>query len=615
MCCVVQSRAVMAEQFSAFFDAYLQFGFWILHAVIALVAAGAWVRHQGELTRLTRHVEDRPAIGDAEARREVENVERFNSYYDFCANAFILVGLFGTIYGFFTGMAKPSLETGELVRFDQVKPALATSAFGLVWAVVLNLITRVTVERRTDHIRSLYPGKVSDSSLRSVLVDIGDKYAQSIAKVQDTIEAVNHRLEQVFQSGTTNFADASNKLADAAHELQRSSTESAKTFSDAAGVFQKSFDKAAKTASRLDQVTNRVADLPETVAHELLGFSKHHADAMAELSAKLAGQFDAFAARIVSSLAAAAGLPESLGNEMRAAHAEYLRALSESQERFALTQADIERRLNETAQSHSQATEAAVKASADQATKVLDAVDALLKEVQEVPQTLRSHLEQMMEKHSQVLEAQHQVHIQKVNEIVSALKVSAVRELETARQSLEQKGEALRSIYEQAYQEERERVQIQVKALLREIDNFLLGLQKEVLAAVEGAPDIMSAHAAGVRNEMERLSTSVRDCAAELKVSAGAMTEGLRSLHEDSTSLSPAAADLRSAIAAAARSAGQDGSGREQVAVLVEIRSLLQNTGTARPVGNHTTAKKKKSGTVWQRLSSRFKRSGPSQEG
>ena len=305
----------MAEQFSAFFDAYLHFGFWILHAVIGIVAAVAWVRHRAELARLIRHVEDRPVIGDAEARREVDNVERFNSYYDFCANAFILVGLFGTIFGFFTGMAKPSLETGELVRFDQVKPALATSAFGLVWAVLLNLITRVTVERRMDHIRSLYAGKVSDSSLRSVLVDIGDKYAQSIAKVQDTIEAVNHRLEQVFQSGTTNFADASNKLADAAHELQQSSAESAKTFSDAAGVFQKSFDKASKTASRLDQVTNRVADLPETVAHELLGFSRHHADAMAELSAKLGGQFDAFATRIVSSLAATAGLPESLANE------------------------------------------------------------------------------------------------------------------------------------------------------------------------------------------------------------------------------------------------------------------------------------------------------------
>jgi hypothetical protein len=83
----------MAEQLAAFFDAYLHFGFWILHAVIAIVAAVAWVRHQAELTSLIRHVEARPVIGDAEARREVENVERFNSYYDFCANAFILVGL------------------------------------------------------------------------------------------------------------------------------------------------------------------------------------------------------------------------------------------------------------------------------------------------------------------------------------------------------------------------------------------------------------------------------------------------------------------------------------------------------------------------------------------
>jgi hypothetical protein len=255
-----------------------------------------------------------------------------------------------------------------------------------------------------------------------------------------------------------------------------------------------------------------------------------------------------------------------------------------------------------------------VKASADQATKVLDAVQSLLKEVQEVPQTLDSHLDRMMEKHGQVLEAQHQVHIQKVNEIVSALKVSAVRELETARQGLEQKGEALRSTYEQAYKEEGQRVQIQVKALLGEIDNFLLGLQKEVLAAVEGAPEIMSAHASGVRNEMERLSSSVRDCADELKGSAGAMNEGLRSLHEGSTALSPAALDLRNAIAAAARNAGQDGSGREQLAVLVEIRSLLQNNGATRPAGNHTPPKEKKPATVWRRLSSRFKRSSPRME-
>jgi hypothetical protein len=588
----------MIGPLAGFCRAYFEFYFWLLHVMIACIAVVVLIRHAMMLRQIKKSINAREVVSDADMRLEIEVAQSYSSYYELFSNSFILVGLFGTMYGFFAAMANPVQETGILIGFDQIRPALATSAFGLVWAILLNATTRFTVERKTDQLRSLYRGKTSEHALEAVLKSIADKYSETVLQMRESILAVDKRLSEVFQTGSVNFADAAKRLADAATELQKSTVDSGTVFSKAATVFQQSFERAASTADRLHKVTNRIIDLPEAISRQYVTFSQQHNEAMTQFSADLSGQFEQFVSRVLTSLASTAELPRLIGKEMRDVHEDYVAVVSEELEQFSRAEVKMENRLEASAGAFAATAALLAQSNNESATKLLIAFETLLGAVREVPSALRGELHNVTADYRTKLEEQHKLHIQKLNELVTMLTVVAEREIEKGRQSLEARGDELRSVYEQAYKQEGERVSGQLKYVFADLRILLEEIQRDVQRAIEGAPDTLSERAASIRDEMATLAAAINQCAAGLTVSVGNMNEGLKSLHDNSRALAPAAAGLRDAALRLADSVNS-GMPSEQITVLKEIKVLVE--GLRPPdlsIGKGLNRREKRSGRI-----------------
>ncbi|HTU44226.1 MAG TPA: hypothetical protein VMF91_04155 [Bryobacteraceae bacterium] len=589
----------MPHEIADFFKAYLSFDFWILHALIATIALGVLIRHVFALRELKQKVDARKTITSDKARRDIETLDIYGSYYDSCSNAFILVGLLGTMYGFYLGMPHKG-DSAASISFEQIKPALATSAFGIIWAILLNLITRATVDLQTDRLRATYSRKANEFSLEQTLTFISEKYNESILQVGATVKSVNENLATVFNTGTTNFSDASSKLADAAKALQDSSAESAKVFSGAAKVFRESFENAAGTASRLDEVINRIIQLPETVSRQLEEFSRKHTAAMAEGAKSLSERFEALVNQLLNSLTAITQIPGILSQNLKSAHAEYVSVVAGSLETFKQTQAVVREHLKRSAEEFRATMQETTELQTRRSESFLEKLEILIIGVQGLPEQIRDRMYEIIEQHRAALEQQNKADLQSLKDMMSSLVTVSTREIEGARQKLVLSGEELRDSYIQAYKNEAELVRKEMETLFHDVERFLQQLQKDLEKAIIGAPDSITKRTESVRDVIEKLTEAAADSASALNASVERISTGLSVLGESTKALAPAVSGLEDAASKFTKAAREDPA-HEQVVLLNEIKQLMQNfASTSR--GPRPSGRERQGGGRWRRL-------------
>lgn len=186
-------------------------------------------------------------IADSEVRKFSYPIEKFDAPFDFCSGCFILIGLIGTITGFFRAL--PHLSDPQY-DFHDFRQALATSAFGIVWAIVLNLVL-VSYQR-------FFVAPLMQGMLEKVSVDqLAQSLAQSLEKFGSQIATELQKGLSDFSFGATRVADATQKLASAADVLGNNLTQATK--------------QAEGAAAKVSDVLAKVVKLPEDTARNLSG--------------------------------------------------------------------------------------------------------------------------------------------------------------------------------------------------------------------------------------------------------------------------------------------------------------------------------------------------------
>lgn len=184
-------------------------------------------------------------ISESEVRKLVYPIERFDSLFDFCSSSFILVGLIGTITGFFRTL--PQL-TDPNYNFSDLRQALATSGFGIAWAILLNLIL------------VLYQRFAVSPLVQRLLEKVSvDQLAQSLA---ESLERFSGQIAGELQKSLSAFTAATTRAGYAASQLAEASKASGANYQEAMG-------KAAESAARIHEVFDQVMRLPEATSTSL----------------------------------------------------------------------------------------------------------------------------------------------------------------------------------------------------------------------------------------------------------------------------------------------------------------------------------------------------------
>lgn len=228
--------------------AFALYCFWELHRSIGTVS------HQAASLR---------AISESEVHKYAYLVEKFDLYFDFFSGCFILVGLIGTITGFFRAL--PHLSDAQY-DFGDFRQALATSGFGIVWAITLNLILAAHHRFRIAPLMQSLHSKVSV-----------DQLAQSLA---ESLERFGGQITLELRKGLTDFSAGAMNVAEATSRLARAADSISSTFSE-------STRQAADASAKIGQLLERITRLPEQTAQNLV---KTYQDLTAFQSEALAEQ-------------------------------------------------------------------------------------------------------------------------------------------------------------------------------------------------------------------------------------------------------------------------------------------------------------------------------------
>jgi len=251
--------------------------------------------------RLSRSAAGESGVTEAQFKKLTAPLARYDLYFDLCSSAFILIGLIGTIYGF--ASAIPNL-TNEGYDFHEFGNALSTSAFGIIWSLLLNallalyhiLLTDRTVERLRQY---------------QTIEDLGETIARNMQQIG--AEFVPH-----IKASLERFAAASIDLAGATKQLVTASHESAAGFRDVA-------TKTAETATKVDQVLRKATKLPEALTSRLENLFRSASDSMSLSAGKL-----------TTALGELEGIPEQLQRRLESAFAGQLDQLQAAGDRLQM---------------------------------------------------------------------------------------------------------------------------------------------------------------------------------------------------------------------------------------------------------------------------------------
>jgi hypothetical protein len=240
-------------------------------------------------------------ITEAQFRKITAPLDRYDFYFELCSSAFILIGLIGTIYGF--ASAIPNL-TSEGYDFHQFGNALSTSAFGIIWSLLLNALLALYrflfIDRTVERLRQY-----------QTIEDLGQTIARNMQQVG--AEFVPHIKESLER-----FATASIDLSGATKQLVTASQESAQGFRDVAA-------RTAETATKVDQVLRKASKLPDTLTSRLEELFRSASDSVAQSGGKL-----------TEALGELEGIPDKVLGRLEGAFAEQLAQLEAVGDRLRL---------------------------------------------------------------------------------------------------------------------------------------------------------------------------------------------------------------------------------------------------------------------------------------
>src|SRR6266516_3998304 len=178
------------------------------HTAIWCIAVVLTCLLERDRRRLSRALVIESGITEAQVKKITAPLDRYDFYFELCSSAFILIGLIGTIYGF--AGAIPNL-TNESYDFHEFGNALSTSAFGIIWSLLLNFFLAIyhmlLVDRTIEQLRQ-----------HQTIEDLGQTIARNIQEVgAEFVPHIKASLER-FASASIELAGATNQLVTASHD-------------------------------------------------------------------------------------------------------------------------------------------------------------------------------------------------------------------------------------------------------------------------------------------------------------------------------------------------------------------------------------------------------------
>jgi hypothetical protein len=229
--------------FGAYFDPLNAF-MW-LHVFVAICAAVVFRLLAVRVDQARTKSFNANQITDDEYKRVTDPITSHEKLLDLCATGFVLIGLFGTMVKFAVALHSMNGSNTELSGFAA---ALGTSAFGMVWMLMLTFVMtlyhRVRIEPVLDLLRT---GRASYS--------IPQAFAEVLGKLtSEKIDTLRKEIETLARV-TTRMSEASDHFAQAnlatARELGRG------------------MQSSLATAEKLDGALARVSGLPDVLAHRM----------------------------------------------------------------------------------------------------------------------------------------------------------------------------------------------------------------------------------------------------------------------------------------------------------------------------------------------------------
>jgi hypothetical protein len=220
---------------------------------------------------------------DGALNRLLAPLEPYGSYFDFCSSAFIFVGLIGTMNGFVNGI--PELRRADY-DFADLQRALSTSAAGILWSLIFNLITFA----------------LDFALLRPLLAPMranirGDALESSIRRHLSQIDSTLLRTLETFDRSTAGVKESIDAWG---LKIDTTQTE-----------YQKIADGIKETAGNFMQTYKALLGLPEIVREQL-------AQVFQQSSASLKVVLD----EIITSLASLTELPKQVETSLDQSFAE-----------------------------------------------------------------------------------------------------------------------------------------------------------------------------------------------------------------------------------------------------------------------------------------------------
>ncbi len=252
--------------------------FWGLHLAIGAVTLFWGLRHGIVLLSIRRRAAGGEPVSDQEVAKHTAHAASYLPAYEYLSSAFVLVGLLGTIYGFFTGLSQ---NTAKAFDTSTVSPALVTSGFGIVWALLTGLGASV-MERWGSGVPRWF---ATVASPQQVFAEVGAGMNERLDRVVAAMAGLTASFQSAFEGGSTRFSESAHEMAQTAKELRQS-------VDAASGSFNKSMQQAATTCDRIDAVLARTSELPAKVSASIEKFSEEHRTKLDALSMQIAGRLD-----------------------------------------------------------------------------------------------------------------------------------------------------------------------------------------------------------------------------------------------------------------------------------------------------------------------------------
>ncbi len=547
------------ELLFTFVEHYLyHFPFQLLHLAVwifALLQLRAAFHSRKECER---KYTDREAISRDTVELCERKIKKYDGTLEMCASLFIFVGLTGTIYGFAVSVPRLSHEA---YTFEDLARALSTSAFGILWSVLLVVVKTVVHDAPANRFLDAMRQFRSQEPLEQIVERLGTAISGPLREAVDgfagAVETFTRILDELRES-MTGAVTSLDRTSRAVENALAGINDVVKETRSLSAVLAKQLDAVFRDAAiRLDGVLARVslfinelAQLPDrtlaTVTAAADSLTSRLDDAqgrflatLRELEGSIRHTAQDLLQQMQAAFDAAQALPANVAAEAVEATKQYLAHWREQHE-AAL--AELRRVGADTA-------DAQLKA----VTEALDLLRKGIERLESVPEQLSLKLIAASERYLKHLEDRHQQWLEELRRTGREVVEQQIRTLEGAAGTLrEQAGELDQKLRDNLVEQQKlveDAVHSSLTKVLEILDSYRRGLE-EVTASLPEQ----------IRSTQEQLIFQTTECtkraaelSEELKSLAGAAPRLLDRFHGDLLALDDAAGKVRDAADGFAR--------------------------------------------------------------